>query len=82
MKGRTRRIRILRHRKICLCRARRQEGLQEQGTTPRDGCKKQFVLELLQRKDGATMAQIAKATAWQNHGIRGFISVTLKTNWA
>ena len=39
---------------------------------------KQFVLELLQRKDGATMAQIAKATAWQNHGIRGFISVTLK----
>ncbi|MCC6366838.1 MAG: DUF3489 domain-containing protein [Bryobacterales bacterium] len=42
--------------------------------TPREGSKKEIVLDLLRRKDGATMAEIAKATDWQNHSIRGFIS--------
>ena len=40
----------------------------------RDGTKKAIVLELLRRKEGATTAEIAKATDWQNHSIRGFIS--------
>jgi hypothetical protein len=35
------------------------------------------VLELLRRKEGATLSEIAKATDWQNHSIRGFISGTL-----
>jgi DNA-binding NarL/FixJ family response regulator len=41
---------------------------------PREGSKKQTVLLLLARKDGATMAEIADATGWQKHSIRGFIS--------
>ena len=41
------------------------------------GTKKEIVLELLRRKDGATIAEIAKATQWQNHSIRGFISATV-----
>ena len=36
--------------------------------------KKAVVLELLRRKQGATTADIAKATGWQNHSIRAFIS--------
>ena len=43
----------------------------------RDGSKKQIILDLLSRKDGATLAEIAKATGWQNHSIRGFVSGTL-----
>ena len=43
----------------------------------REGSKKSIVLDLLRRKGGATLAEIAKATDWQNHSIRGFISGTL-----
>ena len=38
------------------------------------GTKKEIVLKLLRRKEGATIADIAGATDWQNHSIRGFIS--------
>src|SRR6186713_2910648 len=40
----------------------------------RPGSKKQIVLKLLRREGGATLADIAKATDWQNHSIRGFLS--------
>ena len=32
------------------------------------------VLELMKRREGATLVEIAKATEWQNHSIRGFVS--------
>ena len=44
---------------------------------PAGETKKAIVLALLRRKDGATTAEIAKATDWQNHTIRGFISGTI-----
>ena len=43
-------------------------------TEARAGSKKEIVLKLLRREGGATIAQIAKATDWQNHSIRGFLS--------
>jgi len=46
-------------------------------TAPREGSKKAAVIAMLERKDGATLADIAKKMDWQNHTVRGFISGTL-----
>ena len=43
----------------------------------REGRKKATVLELLRRKQGATLAEIMTATGWQPHSVRGFISGAL-----
>ena len=37
------------------------------------------ILILLRRPQGATIAQLVKATGWQAHSIRGFLSATIKT---
>ena len=46
--------------------------------TPRTGTKQAQMIELLQRPEGATVEQIAAATGWQHHTIRGAISGALK----
>ena len=46
--------------------------------TPRAGTKQALMIELLKRPKGATVEQIAAATGWQHHTIRGAISGALK----
>jgi hypothetical protein len=46
--------------------------------TPRAGTKQAKLIELLRRHQGATVEQIAEATGWQKHTIRGAISGALK----
>ena len=41
---------------------------------PRDGTKQQQVLAMLRRPEGASVAQLADATGWQAHTVRGFFA--------
>jgi hypothetical protein len=45
---------------------------------PRAGTKQAQMIEMLRRPEGATVDQIAAATGWQHHTIRGAISGSLK----
>ena len=44
----------------------------------RQGTKQAKVIEMLQHPEGATITQIAEATKWQKHTIRGFFAGTIK----
>ena len=43
----------------------------------RGGSKKDKVLALLKRRQGATLKELMKATGWQAHSVRGFLSGTI-----
>src|SRR5579864_6373036 len=43
----------------------------------REGSKTATILELLKRPGGASAKELLKATGWQPHSLRGFISGTL-----
>ena len=44
----------------------------------RPGTKTAKILQLLQRPQGASLEEIAKAAKWQPHSVRGFLSGTVK----
>ena len=46
--------------------------------TTRTGTKGAQVTDLLKRLKGATIGELAKATGWQAHSVRGFLSGNLK----
>lgn len=41
---------------------------------PRTDTKGAKILAMIQREGGASVAELAKATSWQNHSVRGFVS--------
>ena len=43
----------------------------------RQGSKTEKILELLKRAGGATTKELIKATGWQPHSVRGFLSGTV-----
>ncbi|HYZ32759.1 MAG TPA: DUF3489 domain-containing protein [Crenalkalicoccus sp.] len=52
-------------------RATREPGAPRK---PREGTKQEAVLAMLRRPEGATVAQIAEATGWAPHTVRGFFA--------
>jgi hypothetical protein len=50
----------------------------KKATGARDGSKAASILELLKRKDGDTLKDLMKATDWQAHSVRGFLSGTIR----
>lgn len=40
--------------------------------------KTDMIIDLLKRKDGASVAEIANVTDWQAHSVRGFLSGTVR----
>jgi hypothetical protein len=49
----------------------------KKATGARDGSKTATILEMLKRPEGAIAKELLKATGWQPHSLRGFISGTL-----
>ena len=49
-------------------------------TAPRTESKGAKILDMIARAKGATLAEIMKATDWQAHSVRGFISIAAKKN--
>ena len=46
-------------------------------TAPRAESKGAKILALIERAKGATLAEIMKASGWQPHSVRGFLSGTV-----
>jgi Protein of unknown function (DUF3489) len=49
----------------------------KKGAGARDGSKTATILEMLKRPGGATAKELLKATGWQPHSLRGFLSGTV-----
>ncbi|WP_431304060.1 DUF3489 domain-containing protein [Sediminicoccus sp. BL-A-41-H5] len=49
---------------------------------PREGTKQEQVLAMLRRPEGATVAQIAEGTGWNNNTVRGFLASLKKKGHA
>ena len=46
--------------------------------TPRTGTKQALLIDMLRRDEGATIEEVAAATGWQSHTVRGAIAGALK----
>jgi len=51
------------------------KGKKAAAAKPREGTHKAQVIAMIQPKGGATLDEIMKATGWQKHTVRGFISI-------
>ena len=57
------------------------EAIGESSATPitrRDGTKQATMIVLLKRPEGASLAELVQATAWQQHTVRGAMAGALK----
>src|ERR1035437_9239618 len=55
-----------------------RKAVKTQETGPREGSKTAQVVAMLQRKNGATLAEIMDKMGWQKHTVRGFMAGAMK----
>jgi Protein of unknown function (DUF3489) len=62
-------------------KGRTRKGAVRNGTKPatRNQTKQQTCLDLLGRREGATIEELEQATGWQKHSVRGFLAGAVKT---
>jgi hypothetical protein len=53
-------------------------GKTQETAGPREGSKMAQVVAMLQRKNGATLAEIMEKMGWQKHTVRGFMAGAMK----
>jgi hypothetical protein len=53
-------------------------GKAPKSAAPREGSKTAQVIAMLQRKNGATLAEIMNQMGWQKHTVRGFMAGAMK----
>ena len=56
----------------------KKAGKAKHAAGAREGSKTEQVLELLKRTGGASLKELMKATGWQPHSVRGFLSGTIR----
>ena len=59
-------------------KAPRKAAKARESAGPREGSKTAQVVAMLQRKNGATLAEIMEKMGWQKHTVRGFMAGAMK----
>jgi hypothetical protein len=60
-------------------KAAKKQAAEAAAPNAKPASKKDTVMALLRRVDGASALEIQEATGWQRHSVRGFLSILGKT---